>query len=172
MSKTFSASKISASEWEVMDIVWDKHPITAPEVFALLGKDQNWSQKTVNTFLARLAEKEALAVEKRYNMNFYSPLVSREESVARESRSFLSRFFQGVRGPRGRVLILDILSSGGARTNLADGMGAPTSALASLQWRPRRTSVFCSPSAEHSSPRRQKCCLHGFCGKRQRYPKR
>jgi len=98
MSKTFSASKISASEWEVMDIVWDKHPITAPEVFALLRKDQNWSQKTVNTFLARLAEKEALAVEKRYNMNFYSPLVSREESVARESRSFLSRFFQGATG--------------------------------------------------------------------------
>jgi BlaI family penicillinase repressor len=87
MSKTFSASKISASEWEIMDIVWDKHPITAPEVFALLGKDQNWSQKTVNTFLARLAVKEALAVEKRYNMNFYSPLVSREESVTRESRT-------------------------------------------------------------------------------------
>jgi BlaI family penicillinase repressor len=98
MSKTFSASKISASEWEIMDIVWDKHPITAPEVFALLGKDQNWSQKTVNTFLARLAVKEALAVEKRYNMNFYSPLVSREESVTRESRSFLSRFFQGGTG--------------------------------------------------------------------------
>jgi len=98
MSKTFSASKISASEWEVMDIVWDKHPITAPEVFELLGKDQNWSQKTVNTFLARLAGKEALSVEKRYNMNFYSPLVSREESVALESRSFLSRFFQGGTG--------------------------------------------------------------------------
>ena len=96
MGKNLTPSKISASEWEVMDVVWDKHPITAPEVFALLRKDQAWSQKTVNTFLARLAEKEALAVEKRYNMNFYSPLVSREESVARESRSFLSRFFQGA----------------------------------------------------------------------------
>ena len=81
-----------------MDIVWNKHPITAPEVFALLRTDQSWSQKTVNTFLARLAEKEALAVEKRYNMNFYSPLVSREESVALESRSFLSKFFQGATG--------------------------------------------------------------------------
>jgi len=98
MSKKFSPSKISASEWEVMDIVWDKHPITAPEVFALLSKDQDWSQKTVNTFLVRLAEKEALAVEKRYNMNFYSPLVSREESVVRESHNFLSRFFQGATG--------------------------------------------------------------------------
>ena len=34
---------------------------------------------------------------------------------------------------RGRALIIDILSSGGARTNLADGIGAPTSPLASLK---------------------------------------
>jgi hypothetical protein len=38
---------------------------------------------------------------------------------------------------RGRALIVDFLSSGGARTNLANGMGAPTSSLASLEWRPR-----------------------------------
>ena len=34
---------------------------------------------------------------------------------------------------RGRALIVDIWSSGGARTNLADGMGAPMSSLASLK---------------------------------------
>ena len=34
---------------------------------------------------------------------------------------------------RGRALIVDILSSGGARTNLSDGMGAPMSSLASLK---------------------------------------
>ena len=57
---------------------------------------------------------------------------------------------------RGRALIIDIWSSGGARTNLADGMGAPTSSLASLEWRgPRRTSVFCSLSAEElTEPRK------------------
>lgn len=98
MSKSFSPSKISASEWEVMDIVWAEYPITAPQVFALLRNDQRWSQKTVNTFMARLAKKKALAVEKRYNMNFYSPLVTREEAVALESRTFLSKFFQGATG--------------------------------------------------------------------------
>jgi hypothetical protein len=35
-----------------------------------------------------------------------------------------------VFGQRGRALIIDIWSSGGAGTNLADGMGAPTSSLA------------------------------------------
>ena len=68
----------------------------------------------------------------------------------------------------GAALIIDIWSSGGARTNIADGMRAPTSSLASLEWRPRRPSVFCSPSAEHSSPNRQRCCLQVCFGKRQR----
>jgi hypothetical protein len=68
------------------------------------------------------------------------------------------------------ALIVDICSSGGARSNLEDGMGAPTSSLASLEWRPRRTSVFRSPSAELSSPNSEMCCLQDCCGKRQRYP--
>jgi len=81
-----------------MDIVWKKNPITAPEVFSLLGGRKSWSQKTVNTFLFRLAGKEMLKVEKRYNINFYSPAVSREKSVTEESRNFLSRVFQGALG--------------------------------------------------------------------------
>ena len=68
------------------------------------------------------------------------------------------RLFPARVNQRGRALIIDIWSSGGTRTNLADGMGAPTSSLASLEWRPRRTTVYCSPSAEDSSPNRQRCC--------------
>ena len=45
---------------------------------------------------------------------------------------------------KGAALIIDIWPYGGSRTNPADGMGAPTSSLASLEWRPIRTSVFCS----------------------------
>ena len=81
-----------------MGIVWKKNPITAPEVFSLLRGRKSWSQKTVNTFLFRLAGKEMLKVEKRYNINFYSPAVSREKSVTEESRNFLSRVFQGAIG--------------------------------------------------------------------------
>ena len=43
-------------------------------------------------------------------------------------------------------------------------MGAPTSSLASLVWRPRRTPVFRSPSAEDSSPNRERCCVQDCCG--------
>jgi hypothetical protein len=55
---------------------------------------------------------------------------------------------------------------GGVRTNLADGMGAPTSSLASLEWSPRRTTVFCSPSAEPSLTEPRKVLLAGLLWKK------
>jgi hypothetical protein len=45
-------------------------------------------------------------------------------------------------------------------------MGAPTSSLASLEWRPRRTSVFCSPSAEHILTELRKVLLAGLLWKK------
>ena len=50
-------SRISTAEWEVMNVVWAKQPLTAAQVFAALPPGHGWKQKTVNTFLARLAGK-------------------------------------------------------------------------------------------------------------------
>jgi BlaI family penicillinase repressor len=91
--------KISSAEWEVMNRVWDRHPVTAAEVFEALPHDNEWKQKTVNTFLARLVEKGVLAVTKRDNVNLYAPRLKREECVASESETFLQRVFQGAGGP-------------------------------------------------------------------------
>jgi BlaI family transcriptional regulator, penicillinase repressor len=91
--------KISAAEWEVMNVVWDRSPISAVEVFAALPKGHNWAQKTVNTFLTRLVEKGALAVTREGKANSYTPLFPRDECVTAEGESFLSRVFQGAAGP-------------------------------------------------------------------------
>ena len=91
--------KISSAEWEVMNVVWDRHPITAGEVFSSLPNDKEWAQKTVNTFLTRLVEKGVLAVSKNGKANVYQPLLGREDCVEVESDSFLQRVFQGAAGP-------------------------------------------------------------------------
>ncbi|MCW5548804.1 MAG: BlaI/MecI/CopY family transcriptional regulator [Opitutaceae bacterium] len=91
--------KISSAEWEVMNVVWDRAPLTAAEVFAALPEDHGWKQKTVNTFLARLDEKGVLKVAKRDGVNVYAPRLRREDCVAAESESFLQRVFQGAAGP-------------------------------------------------------------------------
>ena len=90
--------KISIAEWEVMNVVWAHYPITAPEVFAALPAGNEWAQKTVNTFLARLVEKGALTFTRQGKTNLYRPARTREECVANEGDSFLQRVFQGAAG--------------------------------------------------------------------------
>lgn len=91
--------KISSAEWEVMNVVWERGSVTAVEVFAALPEENEWKQKTVNTFLARLVEKGVLRVTKDGNVNVYAPKLRRDQCVARESESFLQRVFQGAAGP-------------------------------------------------------------------------
>lgn len=90
-------AKISQSEWDVMNVLWAKSPQTAAEVFAALPGNR-WHQKTVNTFLTRLAVKGAVRVAKEGGVNWYSARVGREECVAREGRGFLDRVFRGAAG--------------------------------------------------------------------------
>jgi BlaI family penicillinase repressor len=90
--------KISSAEWEVMNVVWSKHPITATEVYDALPPERDWKLKTVNTFLARLAEKGVLRVTREGKANVYHPKLKREECIEAEGDSFLQRVFQGAAG--------------------------------------------------------------------------
>jgi BlaI family penicillinase repressor len=91
---------ISDSEWDVMSVAWDADaPLTAEQVVAKLAGVRAWSPRTVKTLLNRLIRKGALAFEQQGKRYLYRPNVSREQCVRRESRSFLSRVFNGAAGP-------------------------------------------------------------------------
>jgi BlaI family penicillinase repressor len=87
--------KISSAEWEVMNVVWDRSPVTALEVYNALPH-AGWKQKTVNTFLTRLGEKGVLKVTKDGNLNLYAPRLERKDCVTHEGDSFLQRVFGGA----------------------------------------------------------------------------
>jgi BlaI family penicillinase repressor len=91
--------RISAAEWEVMNVLWDRAPLSATEVFQQLPTGHGWKAKTVNTFLARLVKKGALRITRRDDLNAYLPLIKRQACVADEGDSFLHRVFQGAAGP-------------------------------------------------------------------------
>ncbi len=90
--------KISASEWEIMNVLWDKRPLTAIEVFDALPSGHGWKQKTVNTFLARLQAKGVLTATKEGRAFIFTPMVERDECISSESESFLQRVFKGATG--------------------------------------------------------------------------
>lgn len=87
--------EISAAEWQVMRVVWERQPVGAADVIAALVPDTGWSHRTVRTLLARLVEKEALEAVPEGNRYIYRAKVSRARCIRRASRLFLQQVFGG-----------------------------------------------------------------------------
>lgn len=91
--------QISDAEWEVMKTVWEGDGLTAGQVVERVAAEQKWKPRTTKTLLNRLVKKGAVAMEidgKRY---VYRAKVARDAVVKRETRSFLSRVFDGAAAP-------------------------------------------------------------------------
>lgn len=89
--------KLPDTELEVLKALWESGPNT-PRV--ALEKDLapfGWAVNTINTYLTRLEKKGFLAVEHKRSGNLYTPLVSREEYQAFDSRATLSQLYGSPR---------------------------------------------------------------------------
>ncbi len=81
------------AELEVMQIIWDKGGgVSRQEVERELSARRSLAP---TTFLTRLCEKGFLRAEREGRSNLYTPLVSRRDYLARESRSILDKLFGG-----------------------------------------------------------------------------
>jgi BlaI family penicillinase repressor len=94
-----SIPKISEAEWEVMEVVWRRSPITALDVVKALTPHKAWKDQTIRTMLGRLARKKVLTYAADGKTYLYRPLVSREHCVRQKSRSLLDRIFGGAVQP-------------------------------------------------------------------------
>ena len=91
---------ISDAEWEVMKICWLKStPCTANEIVKALEQSANWKPNTIKTLIGRLVKKGALGYKEEGRVYLYNPLVTEEECVKVESKSFLTRVFGGALKP-------------------------------------------------------------------------
>lgn len=91
--------RLSESEWIVANIVWEHPRSTAAEIYRHLPEGVSWKQKTLNTFLARLAQKGVLGIRRDPKANVYFPKAPRETCVRAESDSFFQRVFRGAAAP-------------------------------------------------------------------------
>ncbi|WP_432403769.1 BlaI/MecI/CopY family transcriptional regulator [Wukongibacter sp. M2B1] len=87
--------KISESEWEIMKIIWEGNPITSEKIIASLHDRVSWTEQTIKTFINRLVKKGAVGFEKSGRRYQYYPLISKEECIKEESKSFFNRVFNG-----------------------------------------------------------------------------
>jgi BlaI family penicillinase repressor len=86
-----SRPKISDAEWQVMKVLWEKSPVTANEIVDKLAAETDWKPKTIRTLISRLAAKKAIGFDKSGRHYMYFPVLSEEECVRQETRSFMSR---------------------------------------------------------------------------------
>ncbi len=85
---------ITGSEWAVMKIVWNEPPKTLQDILGSL-KHTEWSTTTIQTYLSRLVKKGALTTERQGKGYLYYPTVSENDCQLAESKTFLSRVYDG-----------------------------------------------------------------------------
>ena len=83
-------------ELEIMQIVWQcEPPVSRSIIEETLGRQKRLAPSTILTFLTRLCDRGFLRAERRGRTNLYTPLVSRREYLAKESRRMLDRLYGG-----------------------------------------------------------------------------
>ncbi len=85
--------KLFDSEARVMDIIWDKAPITAKDIGVILADTIGWNKNTTYTVIKKL---EAKGFIKRTEPGFVcTPLVSRDTVQKQEAKTLVQKFFGG-----------------------------------------------------------------------------
>lgn len=90
--------KLSASEWKIMTVLWEKEPMTIMEITAELKEQTGWGKHTVITLLKRMENKNAVSYVRKGNAKNYSSLYNREDVCVEETESFLKRIYRGSIG--------------------------------------------------------------------------
>jgi len=91
--------KISESEAQVMEVLWDKAPLTSGEVVEAVAAVADWSPKTVRTLLDRLTAKGVLSRQRSGRAYCYRPLLSREQWLRERAGELVDNHCQGRLAP-------------------------------------------------------------------------
>lgn len=92
-----STVTLSQSEWRVMEALWDS-PKTLMELVRALGASAGWAKSTVTTMVRRMEEKGLIVHASQGRAKLFRAALRREDVVAAETESLLSRAYHGSVG--------------------------------------------------------------------------
>lgn len=96
---------LSNSEWVIMEYLWDKGPQTVTQIAKAMEKETGWAKSTTKTLLSRMEAKGYLRYQEGGKARQYYPEVGRSEVVLAETKSFLSRLYNGSLGMMVNTLV-------------------------------------------------------------------
>ncbi len=98
--------RLAEAEWEVMDGVWHlDRQVTVRDVVNYLYPNGEKAYTTVQTIMNILFEKGVLNRQKIGPVNVYKSALSRKDSAQAETRTLVSRMFEGSFGALATYLV-------------------------------------------------------------------
>lgn len=89
---------ITAAEWRIMRLLWERSPLGSQEIIRHLASSESWAPTTVKTLLSRLTKKGIVGYQEKNRQYEYVPLVDEASCTRKETRSLIDRVFAGVEG--------------------------------------------------------------------------
>lgn len=83
--------KLSESEYRLMDVIWEKEPISAMELAGICLEKYDWKKSTVYTMLKRMGDKGLLLFENKT----VESLVEKEQVNKSEGDALLHKAYGG-----------------------------------------------------------------------------
>ena len=91
-----SIRRLPDAELEVMQALWACNmPAARSDIEEVLFKTHPMAMTTLLTLLTRLSDKGFISIEKNGRKSYYSPMVTREDYLASQSRSFFEKLCGG-----------------------------------------------------------------------------
>jgi len=112
--------KLTNSEWQLMNCLWERHPATARGIAERLPEHVTWAYTTIRTLLARLVDKGAVREYKEGNTSLYDPLLARDAARRSALKTLVNQAFDGAYGPLMHFLVNDRKLTDAQRRALAE----------------------------------------------------
>lgn len=91
-----SIRRLPDAELEVMQALWACNmPAARSDIEEVLFKTHPMAMTTLLTLLTRLSDKGFISIEKSGRKSYYSPMVTREDYLASQSRNFFEKLCGG-----------------------------------------------------------------------------
>ena len=85
--------KLFDSELKLMEIIWDKEPISAKEISRIAAEIIGWNKNTTNTVIKKLIDKKAVL---RTEPDFIcTSLIKKENIQSSETRNLIDKLYNG-----------------------------------------------------------------------------
>lgn len=104
MSEAGDLPALSETQWEIMNVIWERTECSVAEVWKLLNERRGVSRNTVQTLIVRLEEKGWLTHREKEGGFLYTPTVSQRQSQQSSVQRLIETVFDG--SPEGLVLTL------------------------------------------------------------------